>query len=222
MSGSSLAPWALLSNPLNATTQLARHVSCPASQDELLPCLRHLPLAALLTAPVLAPRFLPRFGPSLDGIVISDEFFTKRASYLHRLVSYSVLAGVTASDADQQLSELQLAEGVTAQQRDQILRTYVQNTYSYHLNELVSVIRHDYTDWSRGQPPPRRLRDQLVDALSDAQFVAPATRTVDLFPGDQATFFYVFDNGDGVSTSKKVRTCIDEIQKSTVNIINAG
>ena len=114
------------------------------------------------------------------------------------------MTGVTSADADQQLSQRQLTEGVTAEQRDRTLRTYVQNTYSYHLNELVSVIRHDYTDWSRGQQPPRRLRDQLVHALSDAQFVAPATRTVDLFPDDQATFFYVFDGEDGDTAAKKV------------------
>ncbi|XP_043213404.1 neuroligin-2-like isoform X2 [Amphibalanus amphitrite] len=203
MSGSSLSPWALLSNPLNATVQLAAGVNCTATQSALLPCLRSRPLSALLAAPVVAPRFLPPFGPSLDGIVINDELFTRRASYAHRLVSYRVLAGVTAADADQQLSESQLSDGVTAAQRDSTLRTYVQNTYSYHLNELVSVVRHDYTDWSRGQQPPRRLRDQLVHALSDAQYVAPVTRTVDMYPDDQNTYFYVFNGGSDYSDGKK-------------------
>ena len=66
------------------------------------------------------------------------------------------------------------------------------------------MIRHDYTDWSRAQQPPRRLRDQLVAALSDAQFVAPATRTVDMFPDDQTTFFYVFDAEDSAAAGLKV------------------
>ncbi|KAF0301677.1 Neuroligin-4, Y-linked [Amphibalanus amphitrite] len=194
----------LMTNPLNATVQLAAGVNCTATQSALLPCLRTQPLSALLAAPVVAPRFLPPFGPSLDGIVINDELFTRRASYAHRLVSYRVLAGVTAADADQQLSESQLSDGVTAAQRDSTLRTYVQNTYSYHLNELVSVVRHDYTDWSRGQQPPRRLRDQLVHALSDAQYVAPVTRTVDMYPDDQNTYFYVFNGGSDYSDGKKV------------------
>ena len=205
MSGSSLAPWALLSNPLNATVQLATHVNCTVSQSQLLSCLRRRSLDALLAAPVSAPRFLPAFGPSLDGIVISDELFTGRAAYVHRLVSYRLLAGVTPADADHQLAEGQLAGGVTPEQRDSTLRTYVQNTYSYHLNELVSVVRHDYTDWSRGQlVTARRLRDQLVHALSDAQFVAPVTQTVDLFPDDQNTYFYVFHGGSDYSDGKKV------------------
>ncbi|XP_037089829.1 LOW QUALITY PROTEIN: neuroligin-4, X-linked-like [Pollicipes pollicipes] len=177
MSGSSLAPWALLSGPLNATRQLARHTNCTPSQTALLPCLRAKPLAALLAAPVVGPRFLPVFGPSLDGIVISDEFFTNRASYVHRLTSY----------------------GLMTEQRDRLLRTYVQNSYSYHLNELLSVIGHEYTDWTRAQRQPRRLRDELVRALSDAQFVAPALHTASLFPDDRSTFFYVFGGHRGTS-----------------------
>ncbi|XP_037089828.1 uncharacterized protein LOC119110198 [Pollicipes pollicipes] len=161
MSGSSLAPWALLSGPLNATRQLARHTNY--------------------------------------GIVISDEFFTNRASYVHRLTSYGLMTGVTSSDADHQLSERQLTSGVTPEQRDRLLRTYVQNSYSYHLNELLSVIGHEYTDWTRAQRQPRRLRDELVRALSDAQFVAPALHTASLFPDDRSTFFYVFGGHRGTS-----------------------
>lgn len=200
MSGSSLAPWALLSNPLNATRQLARHTNCSPSQSTFLPCLRSKPLTDILAAPITAPRFLPTFGPSLDGIVISDEFFMSRASYVHRLVSYSLMAGVTPADAADQLSERQLTAGVTSAERDQILRTYTQNSYSFHLNELVSVIRHDYTDWTRGRPQPRRVRDELVRALGDAQFVAPMAQTASLFPDDRGTYLYVF-GGHGSQAS---------------------
>ncbi|XP_037075291.1 LOW QUALITY PROTEIN: neuroligin-2-like [Pollicipes pollicipes] len=164
MSGSSLAPWALLSDPLNATHQLAKHVNCTPATDSFLPCLRGKPLESLLAAPVVAPKYLPTFGPSLDGIVIDDEFFTNRASYVHRLVSYSLMTGVTSFDADYQLSQRQLTSGVTSEGRDQLLRTYVRNSYSYHLNELLAVVRHDYTSWtgSRQSRQQLQLRDQLL------------------------------------------------------------
>ncbi|XP_052127670.1 neuroligin-3-like [Frankliniella occidentalis] len=68
VSGSVLSPWATVQSPWDlrgvVSHQMGCHVSAPGDQD-LAPCLRRLPLEALLSVSVDPPRFLPRFGPSI-------------------------------------------------------------------------------------------------------------------------------------------------------------
>lgn len=72
MSGSALAPWALVQNPVRYAREVAKHANCSPDlpHSHLLKCLRDRPLQVLLSTPFESPEFAPVFGPSVDGVVI--------------------------------------------------------------------------------------------------------------------------------------------------------
>lgn len=72
----------------------------------------------------------------------------------------------------------------------------------YHRSEILATILNEYTDWERPVQHPVNLRDETLEALSDAQVVAPVILAADVHSSaaSNRTFFYVFDyqtkNGD--------------------------
>jgi neuroligin len=69
-----------------------------------------------------------------------------------------------------------LQNGLNETRRDRILRTYVRNTYRYHLHEIYSTLRNEYTDWERGETSPTAIREGLLALLGDGQVAAPLLR----------------------------------------------
>lgn len=69
-----------------------------------------------------------------------------------------------------------LQNGLNETRRDRILRTYVRNTYRYHLHEIYSTLRNEYTDWERGEQSPSAICDGLLSLLGDGQVAAPLLR----------------------------------------------
>lgn len=56
------------------------------------------------------------------------------------------------------------------------MRTYVRNTYRYHLHEIYSTLRNEYTDWEKGEQSPSIIREGLLSLLGDGQVAAPLLR----------------------------------------------
>lgn len=52
----------------------------------------------------------------------------------------------------------------------------MRNSYVYHLNEIFSTIRNEYTDWDKPILHPINIRDSIMEALSDGHTVAPVIR----------------------------------------------
>jgi len=65
----------------------------------------------------------------------------------------------------------------------------------YHQNEILATVVNEYTDWERPVQHPINIRDETMEALGDAQVVAPLVRTGDFHSVSRPTnsFFYVFD-----------------------------
>ncbi|XP_023246306.1 neuroligin-4, Y-linked-like [Copidosoma floridanum] len=208
LSGSALSSWAVVEEPSSYALKLAREVNCSIPGDllrdhELLvDCLRESSLDALQRADIRAPAFLSAFGPSVDGVVIKPDFQKDLLSYLgpeyqygygvqskktehgEAITSnnkYDLLFGVTTSEALGRFAERDIQKGFEGERRDRIIRTYVRNAYTYHLTEIFYTIVNEYTDWERTVQHPMNTRDACVQALSDAQFVAPLVQTGDLF-----------------------------------------
>ncbi|XP_011501616.1 PREDICTED: neuroligin-4, X-linked-like isoform X2 [Ceratosolen solmsi marchali] len=207
LSGSALSSWAVVDNPVFYALKLARTLNCSIPEDlfkdhELLvDCLRESSLEALLQADIKPPTFLSAFGPSVDGVVIKPNFQKDLLSYLgpefqglgilskktdhgDTITSnnkYDLLFGVTTSEALWRFAERDVQKGFEGERRDKIIRTYVRNAYTYHLTEIFYTIVNEYTDWERTVQHPVNTRDACVQALSDAQFVAPLVQTGDLF-----------------------------------------
>ncbi|XP_034117843.2 neuroligin-1 isoform X1 [Drosophila albomicans] len=76
MSGSAYSSWALVDDPVLFAIKLAKEVNCTIPEDlnrhheQIVDCLREVPLEDLYGADIQAPNFLTSFGPSVDGVVI--------------------------------------------------------------------------------------------------------------------------------------------------------
>jgi neuroligin len=65
---------------------------------------------------------------------------------------------------------------------------------SYHLTEILATIVNEYTDWDRPIQHPVNIRDETLEALSDAQVVAPVINTADLHSTNRRnSYLFVFD-----------------------------
>ncbi|XP_053601645.1 neuroligin-4, Y-linked-like isoform X2 [Plodia interpunctella] len=203
--------------------------------EVIVDCLREAPIEDLLSADISPPNFLTAFGPSVDGVVIKTDFakdfltlystgdfpsfgplnnmnlnvnvHKKRSDSGRRLFQnkYDLLFGVVTNEALWKFSGHDVQNGIEPDKRDRMLRTYVRNSYTYHLSEIFYTIINEYTDWERTNPI--NTRDATVAALSDAQYVAPLVQSGDLLSGGPKpalsdeegpgrptkTFFYVFD-----------------------------
>ncbi|XP_041974274.1 neuroligin-4, X-linked [Aricia agestis] len=190
----------------------------------LLRCLRERPLEALLSAPVQAPDFAYAFGPSVDGVVIdTGEMMLNsepgydwqalhsslgkpatavnvinavfmRKSAVAQLTKYDLMLGVTKAEAYFAFSGDDVQYGIEADRRSKILKSFVRNTYTYHLSEILATIINEYTDWERPVQHPINIRDETLEALSDAQVVAPTVLTADTHSAlRRNSYLYVFD-----------------------------
>ncbi|XP_044006504.1 neuroligin-1-like isoform X2 [Aphidius gifuensis] len=240
LSGSALSSWAIVEDPVTYAVKLAQTLNCTVPNDLfkeheiMVDCLRESKLEDLMSVDVQPPTFLSGFGPSVDGIVIMPDFQKDLLSYLGPEFQgstplpkrhdpgmpitsnnkYDLLFGVTTSEALWSFAENDVQSGFEGVRRDRIIRTYVRNAYTYHLTEIFYTIVNEYTEWERTMQHPANTRDGCVQALSDAQFVAPLVQTGDLFtlrhtrksnnphvqpvPDSETepmpnTYFYVFD-----------------------------
>ncbi|XP_023246334.1 neuroligin-4, Y-linked [Copidosoma floridanum] len=215
MSGSALSPWALIRGAANYATQVAKSLNCSvtaADPQVLVNCLREVPLSSLLAVPVQGLEFAPAFGPSIDGVIIDpgepeDSDYTLqvdtintlnnillRKDVINKLSRYDLMVGVVRSEAYFSLTADDAQYGIEADRRMKILREFVRNTYTYHQPEILATIINEYTDWERPVQHPVNIRDETLEALGDANTVAPATRTADLHSqSHRNSYFYVFD-----------------------------
>lgn len=83
--------------------------------------------------------------------------------------------GFEANDKYMQMRRMPLAEsylefnaqdlefGFNESRRDRILRTFVRNAYYYHLNEIYSTLKNEYTDWDKPVQNPLSVRDATLE-----------------------------------------------------------
>ncbi|XP_031345725.1 neuroligin-1 [Photinus pyralis] len=189
LSGSGLSPWALQRDPLSAKRRVAEDTGCHGDllDDDLAPCLRLKPLDDLLSVKVNPPRFLPGFAPFIDGTILlnptnapptssSSTVATSAGFELADFPERDLLFGLTSTESYLDLSAQDLEFGFNETRRDRILRTYVRNSYYYHLNEIFSTLKNEYTDWERPVQNPLSVRDATLEVLSDGHTSAPLIR----------------------------------------------
>lgn len=108
--------------------------------------------------------------------------------------NHDVMMGLSSNEDASwlELTEQDLINGINETRRDRILRTYVRNTYRYHLHEIYSTLRNEYTDWERGEPNSFAIRDGLLSLLSDGQVAAPMLKLALLHSASGAGRGYFF------------------------------
>ncbi|KAJ8918303.1 hypothetical protein NQ315_014173 [Exocentrus adspersus] len=149
-----------------------------------------------------------------------------RKSVVSKLSRYDLLLGVVKAEAYFAFNGEDVQYGIEADRRSKILRTFVRNTYSYHLSEILATIVNEYTDWERPVQHPINIRDETLEALSDAQYVAPVVHTADLHSAEHRnSYLYVFDYqtkfGDYPQLAKTKFNCITEITLRILGTVQA-
>ena len=93
---------------------------------------------------------------------------------MHLKNRYDLVLGVATADSLVfGLSDKQLEYGVELEGRNQILSEFVAANYELHQREIFSAIVTEYTDWQSPTQHPASIRDKTLEALNDAQYVAP-------------------------------------------------
>ncbi|CAG9567010.1 unnamed protein product [Danaus chrysippus] len=196
LSGSGLSSWALQREPLTIKRKVAEQTGCHGDllEDDLAPCLRNKPLSELLAVRLDPPRFLPGFAPFVDGTVIvfpssapppsdSSRLGAGAAAVAtaagHELADFphrELMFGLTTTESYLEFNAQDLEFGFNESRRDRILRTFVRNAYYYHLNEIYSTLKNEYTDWDKPIQNPLSVRDATLEVLSDGRTAAPLIR----------------------------------------------
>ncbi|KAL1494858.1 hypothetical protein ABEB36_010376 [Hypothenemus hampei] len=215
LSGSGLSPWALQKEPLSIKREVARDTGCHGDLDvdDMAPCLRLKPLGILLSTStkVAPPRFLPGFAPFIDGTILlnptssppprppsASTVATASGYELANFPERDLLFSLTGTESYLDLNAQDLEFGFNETKRDRILRTYVRNSYYFHLNEIFSTLKNEYTDWERPSQNPLSVRDATLDVLSDGHTVSPLIRIGYLHAmSGGKTFFLNFQHHSG-------------------------
>ena len=100
MSGSALSPWAEVQDPLSVTARLAKLLNCslPSSLSDRHPetmiCLRNVSASRLATLDLPEYKFTSLFGPSVDNVVVTQDFKTRMSRVSIMVLRYVVLCYV--------------------------------------------------------------------------------------------------------------------------------
>ncbi|XP_046737466.1 neuroligin-1-like isoform X2 [Diprion similis] len=218
LGGSALSSWAIQRDPLSVKRRVADQSQCSGDveTDDIAPCLRLRSLEQLLDVKLEPPRFTSGFAPFVDGAVLpiaAHQTFqpTAASSGLISVIpgpgaeyaafgQRDLLMGLTSGEAWLDLTDEDFQKGLNETRRDRILRTYVRNTYRYHLHEIYSTLRNEYTDWERGEQSPSVICEGLLSLLGDGQVAAPLLRLALLHSSNGGRgYFFHFQPGDRVS-----------------------
>lgn len=211
MSGNALADWALVSNPSRITTQVAHELNCPLGDEgDLTKCLRRKRLSELMSVTATAPQFVPRFGPTVDGIVIPNEPRQLMSKYNHSFSQYELMYGVTELESNQLLDSPALIHGLLERERDAILKSYLQARFEYRPEVPLASALNFYTDVRHSSSLDHR--NTVLEILSDARVVSPITQMADYHSlANPKSYFYVFGHS---TISKKYTVRVIVIPKT--------
>ncbi|XP_032685513.1 neuroligin-1-like isoform X1 [Odontomachus brunneus] len=195
-SGSALSPWASVHDPNDLRTKIGEQVGCPTDGDEdIANCLRGVPLETLMDVQLPEIRFVPRIGPGLpvDQNNPDPGLDMERAS--DAFIKVPLILGVSTTESNLDFNANDIQFGFEEDHRNRILRTFIRNAYVYHLNEIFSAVRNEYTDWDKPVLHPIIIRDSTMEALSDGHTVAPLMRIAFYHARRGAkTYFYHFNH----------------------------
>ncbi|XP_041783182.1 neuroligin-4, X-linked-like [Anopheles merus] len=181
LSGSALSPWALIPDPDAVRLEVSQQMAChlvpgrngrKPTTDDITECLRDKPIEALMGVRLTSVRFMPSWGPFLPLEDSMDPEFAMEHSG-EGFITSELMLGMTTTESYSDFSASDIQYGLEEDQRNRLLRTYIRNAFTFHLNEIFSAVRNEYTDWDKPIQHPINIRDSTMEALSDGHTVAP-------------------------------------------------
>jgi len=106
----------------------------------------------------------------------------------------ALLLGVLRDEGYGHMTLSDMRSGVSDSRLQQILRTYIQNTFSYHQQKIYDILLHNYNGWDRPRARDAE-RDDVMELLGDGQTVAPSIELAQYHArcATAPTYFYSFD-----------------------------
>ncbi|XP_058821517.1 neuroligin-1 [Topomyia yanbarensis] len=197
LSGSALSDWALTQHPLQSTMQVLQGLNCPLNgdNDEVAACLRRKRYSEILNVKIASPQFSTRFGPIVDGLVIPNTPHKVMGQYSDIFSGYDLLYGMSELESYNILNAVALTYGLLENERDNLLRFYMQNRFEIRPDLALAATLNEYTGILTD--PNKSLadihRDTLLDILSDARVAAPMMQTgLYLAKVNPKCYMYVF------------------------------
>lgn len=199
MSGSALSDWALTNHPLQATMQIAEGLNCPLSDEneEMLQCLRKKRYSEIFSVKTSSPEFSTRFGPIIDGLVIPNTAHKVMGQYSDIFSRYDLLYGLTELESYHILNAIAHHHGLLENERDNLLRFYMQNRFEIRPDLAFASTLKEYTDIyiDPSKAVASDHRDKLLEILSDARVAAPLVQTgLYLAKVNPKCYMYVFSH----------------------------
>jgi neuroligin len=111
-----------------------------------------------------------------------------------RFSRFPLLLGSATLESFGELSNEDVEDGLSETKRDRILRTFVRNVFVFHLNEIYSTIKNEYTDWEKPRKDFMDVRDSVLNILSDGLTVAPLIQVASMHSAkaNAKTFLFHF------------------------------
>ncbi|XP_006561626.1 neuroligin 5 isoform X1 [Apis mellifera] len=220
-SGSALSPWASVHDPNDLRLKVGEQIGCSTENDEdIADCLRGVPLRELMAVELPEIRFVPRIGPGLpvDQNNPDPGLDMERAS--DTFIKVPLILGVSTTESNLDFNENDIQYGFEEDHRNRILRTFIRNAYVYHLNEIFSAVRNEYTDWDKPILHPIIIRDSTMEALSDGHTVAPLMRIAFYHARRGAkTYFYHFSHQTKESGMLQITRNAPRVQENRLGSI---
>uniref|UniRef100_A0A1B0CTL9 Carboxylesterase type B domain-containing protein n=2 Tax=Lutzomyia longipalpis TaxID=7200 RepID=A0A1B0CTL9_LUTLO len=195
MSGSALSDWATSKHPTQFTMQVAQSLNCPITDDELVACLRRKRYTEMLRAKVSSPKFSTIFGPLIDGLVIPNEPATIMSQSTDTFSKYDLLFGMTEVESYHMLNAIELMYGLLENERDTLLRFYLQNRFEIRPDLALAATLKEYSNIYATEKTQNANfhRDKILEIFSDARVAGPLVQT-GLFhaKSNPRSFMYVF------------------------------
>uniref|UniRef100_A0A1B6C6P7 Carboxylesterase type B domain-containing protein n=1 Tax=Clastoptera arizonana TaxID=38151 RepID=A0A1B6C6P7_9HEMI len=191
MSGTALADWALVTNPLQFTIQVAQALNCPQSSEEMGDCLRRKRLHEIMAVDVYAPDFKTPFGPVIDGTVVPNEPSKVMGTYNNLFSRYQMLYGLTEVESYHLLDAVSLAHGMLEEDQQYMLRNYLQARFELLPDVALAKTTQQYTTWLKSSAIDHR--NNILEVLSDARVAAPIIQMANYHSqANNNSYFYVF------------------------------
>lgn len=73
-------------------------------------------------------------------------------------ITSQLMLGMTTMESYNDFSSTDIQYGLEEDQRNKVMRTFVRNAFTFHLNEIFSAIRNEYTDWDKPIQHPINIR----------------------------------------------------------------
>lgn len=115
---------------------------------------------------------MPAWAPYSDSPADAD-FAMEHSG--ESFITNQLMLGMTTMESYNEFSAADIQYGLEEVQRNKVIRTFVRNAFTFHLNEIFSAVRNEYTDWDKPIQHPINIRyvpELVTSCLSTCPFGA--------------------------------------------------